>query len=114
MRLRTLPKSPQELRGLIRKGQLNTSTTAGLAPGHVQPNLVILPKDQAFDFLLFCQRNPKPCPLIEVMEPGVTEPAISTPGADIRTDLQGYRIYQDGVLTKDEAIVSSGLVPTVW
>ncbi|MFC1935270.1 putative hydro-lyase [Chloroflexota bacterium] len=101
MTLGTLPRSPQELRSLIRKGHLNVSSTAGLAPGYVQANLVILPKAQAFDFLLFCQRNPKPCPLIEVMEPGVAEPTISAPGADIRTDLHGYRVYRDGVLTKE-------------
>ena len=96
----TLPKSPQELRGLIRKGQLNVPTTAGLAPGYVQANLVVLPKAQAFDFLLFCQRNPKPCPLIEVVEPGGTEPAITAPGADVRTDIPRYRVHRDGVLTK--------------
>jgi len=101
MTLGILPKSPQELRGLIRKGQLNASTTAGLAPGYVQANLVVLPKAQAFDFLLFCQRNPKPCPLIEVVEPGATEPAITAPDADVRTDIPRYRVHRDGVLTKE-------------
>lgn len=101
MMLATLPRSPQELRRLIRRGHWNAPTTAGLAPGYVQANLVILPQAQAFDFLLFCQRNPRPCPLVEVMEPGVTEPAITAPGADIRTDLPHYRVYRDGVLTKE-------------
>ena len=73
--------------------------TAGQAPGCVQTNVVILPRDLAFDFLVFCQRNPKPCPLVEVLEPGVTEPKITAPEADIRTDVPLYRIYRDGVLT---------------
>ena len=100
MSIQTLPTSPQELRGLIRRGEL-VRPTAGFAPGHVQANLVVLPQAQAFDFLLFCQRNPRPCPLLEVMEPGVFEPVRTTPGADIRTDLARYRIYRDGVLDKE-------------
>lgn len=100
MAVDTLPTTPGELRTLIRKGQWDT-VTAGLAPNHVQANLVILPQAQAFDFLLFCQRNPKPCPLIEVMEPGKVEPSLTAPGADIRTDLPRYRVYRDGVLEKE-------------
>lgn len=100
MAVGTLPTTPGELRKLIRKGQWDT-VTAGLAPNHVQANLVILPQAQAFDFLLFCQRNPKPCPLIEVMEPGKVEPSLTAPGADIRTDLPRYRVYRDGVLEKE-------------
>ena len=61
---------------------------------------MILPKEQAFDFLLFAQRNPKPCPLLEVMEPGVTEPA-TAPGADIRTDVPMYRVWRRGELVAE-------------
>jgi uncharacterized protein YcsI (UPF0317 family) len=100
MAVDTLPTTPRELRSLTRKGKWDTFT-AGLAPNHVQANLVILPQAQAFDFLLFCQRNPKPCPLIEVMEPGKVEPSLTAPGADIRTDLPRYRVYRDGVLEKE-------------
>lgn len=100
MSLKTLPTTPRELRGLARKGDWKRPT-AGLAPNHVQANLVVLPRAQAFDFLLFCQRNPRPCPLLEVMEPGVVEPVHTAPGADIRTDLPRYRIYRDGVLDKE-------------
>ena len=75
--------------------------TSGVAPGYVQANLAILPKDLAFDFLLFCQRNPKPCPLLEVIEPGKVEPVLTSPGADIRTDASGYRVYENGVLTAE-------------
>ena len=72
--------------------------TAGLAPGFVQGNLVVLPAAQAGDFLRFCQRNPKSCPLIGVTEPG--DPRLPELGADldIRTDLPAYRVWRDGVL----------------
>ena len=88
---------PREVRRDIRNGKWR-KPTAGLAPGHVQANLVILPRDLAFDFLLFAQRNPKPCPVIEVTDPGSPEPRLTAPGADLRTDIPGYRIYRDGRL----------------
>jgi len=69
-----------------------------LGEGHVQANLAVLPKDYAYDFLLFCQRNPRACPLIEVTDIGSPEPTGVAPGADLRTDLPRYRIYKDGVL----------------
>src|SRR5437016_11876132 len=75
-----------ELRRMARAGEL-TGPTAGLALGFVQANLVVVPKDLAFNFLLFCQRNPKPCPLLDVTEPGSPEPRFIAPGADVRTDL---------------------------
>ena len=89
--------NPAEFRAETRSGAF-AGVTAGVAPGYTQANLAILPKEYAFDFLLFCQRNRKPCPLIEVLEPGQTEPRASAPGADIRTDLPAYRVYRDGVL----------------
>jgi uncharacterized protein YcsI (UPF0317 family) len=61
--------TPKEIRSLIRNGKWD-KPTAGLAMGYAQANLVVLPDKYAFDFLLFCQRNPKPCPLLEVLEPG--------------------------------------------
>jgi len=72
--------------------------TPGMAAGHLQANLVILPRDWAFDFLLFCQRNPKPCPLLDVTEPGDPEPRHIAPGADLRTDLPCYRVWEHGQL----------------
>ena len=92
--------SPQEVRRQIRSNTWR-GITSGVAPGHVQANLAILPKELAFDFLLFCQRNPKSCPLLEVIEPGRTEPVITSPGADIRTDASGYRIYENGQFTAE-------------
>lgn len=92
-------QAPSELRQLIRTRKWN-SPTSGVAQGYVQANLVILPRDESFNFLLFCVRNPKPCPILEVLEPGQTEPTIAT-GADLRSDLPRYRIFENGKL-KDE------------
>ena len=88
------------VRSACRTGAL-TGPTAGLALGYVQANLVIVPRDWAFDFLLFCQRNPKPCPLLEVTEPGDPEPKSVAPGSDLRTDLPAYRVWEDGELVAE-------------
>ncbi len=79
----------------IRRGD-HTGPTPGMAPGHVQGNLAILPASHAADFLRFCQRNPKPCPIIGMSEPG--SPHIPALGAelDIRTDLSGYCLWRNG------------------
>ncbi len=89
--------SPKQIRSLIRKGKWD-KPTAGLAMGYAQANLVILPQKYAFDFLLFCQRNPKPCPLLEVLEPGKPRTAFLSSDADIRTDIPRYNIYRKGKL----------------
>lgn len=78
-----------------------TSPTAGLCAGYVQTNLAVLPYEDAFDFLRFCQRNPKPCPVLEVLDPGNPEPALIGSGADMRTDLPGYRVYRNGALVEE-------------
>lgn len=95
-----LPQNPAEARALMRAGEW-TGVTAGLAPGFAQANLVILPRELAYDFLLFCVRNPKPSPLIDVTEPGSPVPALAAPGADLRTDLPAYRVYRDGELVDE-------------
>jgi len=94
------PRHPREIRRDIRNGKL-TCITAGLGAGHVQANLAVLPRDCAYDFLLFCQRNPRPCPLLEVTDAGSTEPVGVAPGADLRTDLPRYRIYKHGELADE-------------
>jgi uncharacterized protein YcsI (UPF0317 family) len=86
--------TPKAVRKRIRSGQWN-KPTSGTALGHVQANLVMVPKDAAFDFLLFCVRNPKPCPILDVLEPGQVEPRIAQ-GADLRTDLPKYRVFEQG------------------
>lgn len=75
-----------EVRQQCREGIL-TSQTSGYAPGYAQANLVVLPQRYAFDFLLFCQRNPKSCPLLEVLESGIFLSQLTAKDADIRTDL---------------------------
>lgn len=92
-------ETPSELRLASRSGKF-TQPTAGHAPGYIQANLMIVPQAQAFDFLLFCQRNPKPCPLVEVLEPGQLEPACA-PGANLATDIPGYRVYRDGEFVEE-------------
>ncbi len=89
-----------EFRSLVRQGKWR-KPTAGIAANYVQTNVVILPKNLAFDFFLFCQRNPKPCPIIEVLEPGQTEAKISTIGSDIRTDIPLYRVYKHGNMVEE-------------
>src|SRR3954470_8063934 len=87
-------------RARIRSGDLS-GPTAGLAPGNVQANLVILPQALAHDFLRFAQANPKPCPVLAVSEPG--DPRLPTLGVDldIRTDVPRYRVWRDGELVAE-------------
>lgn len=97
--------TPQAVRDLCRSGAW-TGVTAGMAPHYAQANLVILPSDWAFDFLRFCQANPKPCPILEVTDPG--DPVLKQValGADLRSDLPRYRIYRDGELTEETTDIS--------
>ncbi|HET6859653.1 MAG TPA: putative hydro-lyase [Streptomyces sp.] len=97
-------KDPVEARAQFRAGA--TCTTAGWAPGHVQANLISVPADWAYDVLLFCQRNPKPCPVLDVTEPGAWTTPLA-PGADLRTDLPGYRVWEHGELV-DEPLDVTG------
>jgi uncharacterized protein YcsI (UPF0317 family) len=89
-----------DVRAACRNGHLD-KPTPGLALGYVQANLVMLPHDWAFDFLLFCQRNPKPCPILDVTEPGDPEARFVAPGSDLRTDLPAYRVWQNGELVEE-------------
>eukprot|EP01031_Cornospumella_fuschlensis_P028550 gene28550-34462_t len=92
----TYYQTPEALRAACRSGEYG-GQTAGHAPGYAQGNLCILPKEYAFDFLLFCQRNPKPCPLLHVLEAGDAKLG----SIDIRTDLPKYRVFRDGVLVSE-------------
>ncbi len=94
------PMLPAEIRQLCRSGAL-IDPTPGLAPGYVQANLVVLPYQLAFEFLLFCLRNPKPCPILDITEVGDPEPKCIAPGADLRTDLPRYRIFHRGELVEE-------------
>lgn len=74
----------------------HTGNSRGIAMGYVQCNLVVIPQALAFDFMLYCQRNRRACPLLEVTDPGNPEPRRLAPGADLRTDLARYAVYRDG------------------
>jgi uncharacterized protein YcsI (UPF0317 family) len=92
-----------EARRLFRRGTYN-GFTHGFAPGYVQANLAVLPKDLAADFLRFCQLNPKPCPLIG-MSPKPGDPSMAELGQDldIRTDVPMYRVWRKGELVAEVA-----------
>ena len=90
----------REVRAHIRENEY-AGPTGGLAAGFAQANLVVLPGEYAFDFLKFCVRNPKPCPILEVTEAGSSEPAVTAPGADLRTDVPGYRVYEHGKIVEE-------------
>jgi uncharacterized protein YcsI (UPF0317 family) len=96
MRLQTAA----EVRARVRAGEW-TGQTAGLAEGFVQANLVILPEAEATDFKRFCELNPQPCPVLDITAPGSAVPAQVAPGADLRTDLPRYRVYEHGDLVDE-------------
>ena len=99
-------KTAVAVREACRSGEL-TEQTSGLAPGFAQANLVVLPADLAGDFLLFCQRNPKPCPLLDVTEAGNPHPLRAAPDADLRTDLPKYRVWEHGRLVAEPTEIRS-------
>lgn len=90
----------EQARQRIRTGQW-LGPTAGLAPGFVQANLVILPERWAQDFLRFCQLNPRPMPILEVLGPGNPHPQRVAHHADLRTDLPRYRVYREGKMVDE-------------
>ncbi|MGE7767367.1 putative hydro-lyase [Peribacillus sp. NPDC096540] len=97
--------TPAQLREMIRNNEL-IKPTAGMANGYAQANLAILKKEHAFDFLLFCQRNPKSCPLLDVTEIGSPIPKFAAQSGDIRTDIPKYRIYKYGELVEEVTDIS--------
>ena len=92
--------SPAEIRSLVHANKL-TIPTAGLCPGYVQANLVILEKKYADDFLKFVKANPKPCPLLEVLDDGTPFTKKVANHSDITTDIPKYRIYRYGELVEE-------------
>ncbi|MCO5993688.1 putative hydro-lyase [Actinoallomurus rhizosphaericola] len=91
--------TPSQAREVFRTGETPV-TTSGWCRGYVQANLLAVPRDLAFEALLFAVRNPAACPLLEITDPG--DPyAREVAAADLRTDLPAYRIYQDGVLVAE-------------
>jgi len=88
--------SAPEARARIRRGEY-VGQTAGVGPGMAQGNIAILPADWAEEFLRFCLRNPKPCPVLAVGEPGRADLPSLGHDIDIRTDVPRYRVFRDGV-----------------
>ena len=86
---------PVEVRRRIRAG-LYRGHTGGLAKGYVQANIAVLPAAYAAEFARFCQRNPKPCPLLAMSEPGSPHLREMGEDLDLRTDLPSYRVFRDG------------------
>jgi uncharacterized protein YcsI (UPF0317 family) len=95
--------SPAQARALFRDGL--QVPTPGFSAGYAQANLITLPKEDAFDFLIFAQRNPKSCPLLGILEPGEISSELLL-GGDIRTDIPGYRVFRNGELTEERADVT--------
>lgn len=85
-------------RGRYRNGTVEP--TSGVAPGFTQANMIVLPRDWAFDFLLYAQRNPKACPVLDVSDPG-SHATVLAKDADLRKDVPLYRIWRDGKLAEE-------------
>jgi uncharacterized protein YcsI (UPF0317 family) len=96
--------APADVRTACRDGA--AVPTSGLAPGYTQANLVVLPRDWAYDFLLFAQRNPQPVPLLDVTDAGSPRTVLA-PDADLRTDLPRYRVWRDGELVDEPTDVTA-------
>src|SRR6478609_5752478 len=95
----------QRVRQAIREGRI-TGTSRGLAHGFVQCNLAIMPKAYAFDFMLYCQRNQRACPVLEVLDAGDSVPHKLAPQADLRTDCARYSVFIDGERQADRTDIS--------
>jgi uncharacterized protein YcsI (UPF0317 family) len=100
----TATTNPTEARERFRAG--TRVPTAGWAPGYAQANMIIVPLGYAYETLLFGQRNPKPCPIIDVTDTGSPHTELAH-GADLRTDLPAYRVWRDGELVDEPADITN-------
>ena len=105
LRKRLSQGSAADVRHAIREGRW-TGRTHGLAHGHVHANLAILPENMALDFMRFCQRNPSPCPVLDVTDTGDPEFRQVAPGSDVRRDLSRYCVYREGVLVDEPSDIT--------
>lgn len=87
--------STREIRALIRAGRWK-GNSMNLGVGYAQATFVAVPSRLALDFMIFCQRNPQPCPILEIVEPGKNVVERLAPGADVRTDMAKYRVIRGG------------------
>ena len=90
----------KEIRALIRAGRYKDSSS-GVGVGYAQATFVSVPERLALDFMTFCQRNPQPCPILEVIEAGTTTVKHLAPGADVRTDMAKYRVIRNGRIVSE-------------
>jgi uncharacterized protein YcsI (UPF0317 family) len=95
--------SPAQAHALFRAGTV--APTSGWAAGHAQANLIAVPADWAYDILLFTQRNPRPCPVLDVTDPG-SATTVLAPTADLRTDLPRYRVWEHSQLIDEPTDVA--------
>ncbi|WSL77309.1 putative hydro-lyase [Kitasatospora sp. NBC_01266] len=102
--------SPERARRAFRAGL--DLPTAGVALGFTQANLLSVPRDWAADFRLFADRNPRPCPVLDVTAPGSWTSRLA-PGADLRTDLPAYRVWVDGEPADEAELPSIAGLPEV-
>lgn len=98
-------ESPAKVRAQIREGVI-TGQTSGMCEGYAQANLCVLPREYAYDFLLFAMRNPRACPLLEVSDEGSRTLHEIARGADIARDFPKYRFYKNGTLAGEYTDVS--------
>lgn len=87
--------TPKEYRSIVRRGEW-TGSSLGVCRGYAVADMAIVPKEYAFEFFLFCHRNPRVSPLLDVTEAGSPRPLSVAPDADLRTDLPRYQVYKDG------------------
>jgi len=101
----TTNMTPAEFRRIVRRGEW-TGGSIMACRGYAQANVTIVPKEYAYDFLVFCNRNPRPCPVLDVTEVGDPHPRLMAPEADLRTDLTKYKVFKDGKLVDEPIDVS--------
>lgn len=92
--------TPAQLRQRIRSGE-HSGNTSGYCAGFVQCNMVILPKDWAAEFLQFCTKNPKPCPVLGMADAGSWEIPALAANLDVRSDLPSYKLFENGEFTQE-------------
>jgi uncharacterized protein YcsI (UPF0317 family) len=93
-------ETPSALRDSIRTGEFS-GQTAGFGLGWVQANMLVVPARTALAFATFYKRNPRPCPVLDVTDPGDPRPLLAAPDADLRTDVPRYRVYLRGELVDE-------------
>lgn len=96
---------PEEAWKKIRSSEIDYPT-AGMCGGYAQANLVILPREYAEDFKEFTEKNPKPCPVLEILDGSPLVHDMGE-GANIATDIPRYFIYRNGVKTDEVTDISA-------